>query len=180
MINRILFVLALSLSWVVVSAHETDEAYFEIRDDSLVLVIEAEFPWTLRKALLKAYPDSETSREVFSQNLFEYFQQNLKVESEEGPNPLQRVLQLEHEGHNHSVKYRLIFERPEFSSIKNTLMFNFSSHQKNVMIYEGSQFSCDPSNPFFKPGEENASLSRAWWLVILIIPGLVFIYKELS
>ena len=55
----------LALSFLVLSyasfAHEPNEAFFEITQKGNTTEVIAEFPWTLRNALIEFYPSLETA-----------------------------------------------------------------------------------------------------------------------
>src|SRR6056300_1147084 len=94
----------------------------------------AEFPWTIRKALLQFDPKlAETkNKEDFDKALFLYVKTNFLLKNQEGLEiELVKVKELVLREHSHQSNFEFYFDGPEFREVQNTLLFNLSSEHKN-------------------------------------------------
>lgn len=132
-----------------VGAHEPDEAYFEFRQDGNELVVQAEFSWTLRLALLQASPNLEKSRtqEAFDTALFDYFSNHIVAAQQDNALQLRKIEPLVGSD-SHSAVYQLrygplnLFHRLR---ITNTCLFELYDDPKNYAT-------------IFLPGEEKVTV----------------------
>ena len=66
-------------------AHAPNEAFFEFFESDKQLLIKAEFPWTIREALLAARPElkkAQTTEEMMA-GLLSYLQEHIEVRNEQ-------------------------------------------------------------------------------------------------
>ncbi len=138
-----IFCLALCLQTALLYAHEPNGAYFEVRQDGNELTVEAEFPWTLRLALLKAFPqlDENPTQEAFDKALFDYFRNNIIVGEKGKVLKLKKVEQVAL-GHSHSVVYKLKYaplQQTHGLSISNTCLFELYEDQRNYVAVFSSE-----------------------------------------
>ena len=115
-------------------AHEPNIAHFEFKQTGNILIVKAEFPWTLRAALLKAFPELEQNptQEKFDRAIFEYFNERIVVKEKSTEVKLNTVAQ--QQNHSHSVIYELVFgqvQNFEDIIIINTCLFEMYDDQKN-------------------------------------------------
>lgn len=69
---RILLTVFISIIYSIGYAHDVQEAIFNIKTNENRTEVKAEFPWTIRKALLTAYPELEnnTNQITFDKSFF--------------------------------------------------------------------------------------------------------------
>jgi len=140
---RNIFLLTFFLSVHIAFAHSIDEAYFKIYMKDAKTFVDAEFPYTIRDAVLKVYPEIENStQQKFDEKVLKYFVANLKMYNNGNTFLIKNLKQLKGE-HNHSVKYIFDFGRVDWSSLKirNTIMFNINSNQKNFHTLQNEKLN---------------------------------------
>lgn len=114
-------------------AHDANKAFYKITQKEEVVEVTAEFPWILRNALLKEYPELENSKnqQDFDTAFFNYIKNNFKISTGESSLKLLSVVKRESDGHSHQNNYIFTFKGIGFNTIKNTIMFAISSLHKN-------------------------------------------------
>ena len=122
-------------------AHAPNEAFFEFFESDKQLLIKAEFPWTIREALLAARPELKEAQttEEMTAGLLSYLQEHIEVRNEQ--NQRIRIQSIKAapntNGHGHGSVYMLLLgENQWISSIKNTCMFEAYSDQTNFHSIE--------------------------------------------
>ncbi|NQY11870.1 MAG: hypothetical protein HRT71_20435 [Flavobacteriales bacterium] len=116
-----------------ISAYEATEAHFAI-EQGKVITIEAEFPWTLRNALIAFDPSLETAtvKSEFDAALFDYVKKTLVLYIAYGDtNKLDYIQELKNDGHAHAFKYLFTYKSASLSSLNNTLLFGQNEKQRN-------------------------------------------------
>jgi hypothetical protein len=122
-------------------AHAPNEAFFEIFESNNELLIKAEFPWTIREALLAARPqlkDAQTTEEMTA-GLLSYLQEHLELRNEQNQQIVIKSIKAapNTNGHSHGSVYMLLLGKNQWiSSIKNTCMFEAYSDQTNFHSIE--------------------------------------------
>lgn len=114
--------------------HETNEAFFKFVQKQNTIEIEAEFPWTMRNALIAFNPSLEnsTNKNAFENSFIEYIKANLILKDKNGDTlEYQAFQKLENNGHSHQNYYRVIFKGNDLFEITNTMMFNLNDNQIN-------------------------------------------------
>lgn len=124
-------------------AHAPNEAFFEFFESDKQLLIKAEFPWTIREALLAARPNLKTAQttEEMTAGLLSYLQEHIEVRNEQNQLiPIQSIKAAPNtNGHGHGSVYMLLLgENQWISSIKNTCMFEAYSDQTNFHSIEAN------------------------------------------
>lgn len=124
-------------------AHAPNEAFFEFFESDKQLLIKAEFPWTIREALLAARPNLKTAQttEEMTAGLLSYLQEHIEIRNEQ--NQRIRIQSIKAapntNGHGHGTVYMLLLgENQWISSIKNTCMFEAYSDQTNFHSIEAN------------------------------------------
>lgn len=137
------FFLIISMSLISWSnyAHAPNEAFFEFFESNNQLLIKAEFPWTIREALLTARPELQTAQttEEMMTGLLSYLQEHLELRNEQNqPILIQSIKAAPNtNGHGHGSVYMLMLGKNQWiSSIKNTCMFEAYSDQTNFHSIE--------------------------------------------
>lgn len=179
---RSIFLLLLSVYGLITFAHEVNKAYFNFTVKDHLVEVEAEFPWTMRNALLNFNPKLENSsnKQDFEDSFTEYIRQNLILKSSNGSNlELISFKELERKGHGHQNNYLIVFEGQNLFEITNTIMFNLYNNQVNFnSIKTGSServFETTKGSKYFTLNKEQHS--SYWYLLILTIP-LAYILKR--
>ena len=114
--------------------HNSKEAFFTMETQNNQIYVLAEFPWTIRKALLQFDPKlAETkNKEDFDKALFLYVKTNFLLKNQEGFEiQLVKIKELDLREHSHQSNFEFYFDGPEFREVQNTLLFNLSSEHKN-------------------------------------------------
>lgn len=122
------------LAW----GHDSDKAFFTIHQEKETVVIEAEFPWTIRNSLIENAPylNNSSSQEAFDKAFEELIKQNLLVYGIHGEQlPFVRLEEINSEVHSHSYKYKLVYKGSKISKIKNTLLFNIFDNSQNYHYF---------------------------------------------
>lgn len=116
-------------------SHDTHVAFFEIREiDSLAININADFPWTLRDALIQ-YDSillSDRREETWETSFARYVSQHLIIyDINHRQLRLLSIENLRTRDRGHSVQYQFQFEKGIIRKIENRLMFNINLNQTN-------------------------------------------------
>lgn len=116
------------------------------------IVVDAEFPWSLRNAvfMFDTMLSNTSSLQDIQNSLFRYIEQNLVLRDRKGEK-LALLQVADQKGQSHHEEYQLTFENKPISSIRNTLLFNFSEKQKNFHVLdingEKKEFVLTPTSP---------------------------------
>ncbi|WP_179320436.1 DUF6702 family protein [Winogradskyella helgolandensis] len=114
-------------------AHDANKAFFTIQQKEAMVEVTAEFPWSIRNALIDASPELENakSQNDFDTAFFEYVQNNFQIRNNGSSLKLLSVNDASHKGHSHQTNFVFLFQGTEFDDIKNTMMFNIYKDQEN-------------------------------------------------
>jgi len=159
--------------------HEPNEAYFVITQEASIVQVQAEFPWTIRKALLNddVSLKKATSKEEFDKAFFNYIKKNLILKGISGQSfDLLSVEELPKTGHNHGSTFLISFSGSELMSVKNELMFNLYENQQNYHEFNMGEkniqeYSTTKKEPYFvvRVTPENNFLWLGMGLIFLIV-----------
>jgi hypothetical protein len=177
-------VLGLLISINCAFSHSPNEVSFSIYEKDTSILVETEFPWSLRNAVFIAdssLNDSSSYKEIKT-SLFNYVNQNFVIIDVNGKQiKLLKLIDLKNQGHHEN--YQFVFEKKEIGKIKNTLLFNFSSKQKNFHLFQLNgkklEFVLTKENPE-KIIAEQSNLSKivlALSVLFLIIGALILTRK---
>lgn len=166
-------------------AHETNEAFFTIIQKKNTVEIRAEFPWTMRNALIAFNPSLEntTDKKDFETTFVDYLKAHIVLKDKNG-NILkyQEYKILENSGHSHQNNYLIIFKGSDLFEITNTIMFNIYDNQVNYnsITINSKQETYKTKKGFdhFKLGD-NKKINY-WYLFFLLIPLIYFTYRYLN
>lgn len=180
-------------------AHDPDEAYFTINFQGDSCLVEAEFPWAFRNALLKEFPELEKQKTTatFQEAVKKYFQKYFLLKKDGQILDFQ-IKQIEG-SHSHSVKYILTFDVTGFQKIEfqNICMLNLYPNQVNhhTISWKEKQYQVETnaqqtSFTFDRNPNQSKQLnsSTSSWLsytvialiIILLLISLLFILKKYS
>ena len=114
-------------------AHDANKAFFKIQQKDNVVEVQAEFPWSVRNAILEAYPElaNSKSQEDFNNAFFKYVSTNLEIRNGDFILELISIKEAAHEGHSHQNNFIFQYKGNAFDFITNTMMFNVYDNQKN-------------------------------------------------
>ena len=114
-------------------AHDANKAFFKIQQKDDVVEVQAEFPWSIRNAVLDAFPELENSNSQndFDTAFFKYINDNFSISKGEGLLSLVSVKEVNSQGHSHQNTVVFLLAGNNFDAITNTVMFNIFSNQKN-------------------------------------------------
>jgi hypothetical protein len=130
-------VLGLLISINCAFSHSPNEVSFSIYEKDTSILVDTEFPWSLRNAVFisdSTLNDSSSFEEIKA-SLFKYVNQNFVITGVNGEQiKLLKLIDLKNQGHHEN--YQFVFEKKEIGKIKNTLLFNFSSKQKNFHLLQ--------------------------------------------
>lgn len=159
---RAFFIIIMSMTYFIGHAHSAKEAYFNIYRSEQSIDVYAEFPWTIRNALLTFKPELDQTKDnrIFEDAFFAYVKQNFKVLDENStPLELLEIKKNKVDGHSHQTNYIFRFKKGQLKQISNTLMFNINKEQINHhIIYpktDVSNYMSSFNKPSFIVQEEN-------------------------
>lgn len=172
----------MSLSSFWTFAHEVNKAYFIIYEKENKVELQAEFPWTLREALIEFEPklrEAKSSSE-FKTVFQRYIHKNLVLTDNFNRNlPFIDFKELPNNGHGHGNSYLFVFEGNKISKIENRIMFNIYDNQENIHFFEEDkkqEHITSLDNPVLKIG---FIFNLGYLVFILILIGFfIFILKK--
>lgn len=182
---KYLIIIVLSMTVVVNSfAHDPHEAFFSINQTQDTVKIKAQFPWTLRNALIQFSPtlvDATSSRD-FELAFMEYVKKNIiLIDSLGAAMPFAYFEALENNGHSHESNYLLVFLGNGMGNITNSMMFDLSDKQINYhyLRTEGTdrEFQTSPKHPTFALREASNTWFSYWYLCLFIPVGFYFFIR---
>lgn len=160
-----------------VYGHDAHIAFFEILPvESKEIKVHAEFPWTLRDALVQF--DStlllDKSKAIWEASFKKYVTEYLSMyDISHRELGLISIAQLPSTNSGHSVQYEFRFEGGVLGTIDNRLMFNLNNHQDNIHKIVGKkgdlEFITNKSSPNFRL--ENVS-KKNYYLIIRVFVGI--------
>jgi len=167
-------------------AHQTNEAFFTIIQKEKSIEIQAEFPWTIRNALIAFNPSLEksTNNKDFENTFIEYIKENLILKDENGKTlKFQSFKELRNSGHSHQNDYQIIFKGSLLFEITNTIMFNIYENQVNY-----NTVTINSKQKIFKTkkGVTHFELIKSkktnyWYLsILLLFPVAYFTYWQIN
>ncbi len=125
-------------------AHSPHECYFDIKIEKNACIIKAEFPWTLRNALLAFDPalNNTQTQQSFERAFEKYISSHLIIKDTHGKALVFKGYKaLKSSGHSHQNEYALEYEGGYVKQVTNTIMFEMSDKQVN---YHGLMVNGQP------------------------------------
>lgn len=174
----------LVLMWLFVFngfAHDANKSFFKIYQNGDFVEVEAEFPWSIRNAVLKEFPGLENSnnQKDFDAAFFDYISSNFSISSGNNFLSLLSIKAIAKDGHSHQNNFRFVFIGNNFDTVTNTIMFNIYENQENYHEVElnnqHEEFLTTPKNTLFKIHLDSDSESSKGNNTIVILFALVFI-----
>ncbi|MFK7832532.1 MAG: DUF6702 family protein [Winogradskyella sp.] len=136
-------------------AHDANKAFFTIQQKEDYVEVQAEFPWSIRNAVLEAYPELENSKDKaeFEAAFYQYVNANFRIAHGDSSLELISVKEEFYEGHSHQNNFSFQFKGGTFDRVSNTLMFNSYDNQKNyndvILKSESLEFITTPDKASF-------------------------------
>ena len=159
--------------------HEPNKAYFVVTQKASIVEVQAEFPWTIRKALLSdnVRLKNVATKEEFDNAFFNYIKKYLILKNTSNKAfDLLSVKKLPKIGHSHGSTFLISFSGSELMSVKNELMFNLFENQENYHEFNigeknVQEYSTTKKEPSFivKQTVKNNFLWLGMGLLFLII-----------
>lgn len=182
---RILLTLLISITYTLSYAHNAQEAIFNIKNKANNIEISAEFPWTIRKALLTEYPDLEnnTNQIAFDHVFFNYVKSNLILSNKNHDTLRLLTINKIESSESHHNHYVFTYQKLDYNTIKNTLLFNINTKQVNIHNFTKDKqllvYKTNPSSPSFdiSPLKEKDNI----WTVFVTCIGIgliVLMFKQ--
>jgi len=167
-----------------VCAHQTNEVFFEYIQKKKTVQVIAEFPWSIRNALIKFNHSLEnsTNKKDFENTFREYINKNLILKNKNGHKlQFKEFNEIENKGHYHQNNFQIIFKGNNVFEIKNTIMFNLYPNQVNYNKVSANNktqtFTTNKNATHFYLNEH--SYTKYWCLLILTTP-LIYIISRYS
>ena len=157
-------------------SHSPSEVSFSIYEGDTFILVDAQFPWALRNAvfMFDSTLNKQSTFKEIKESLFIYISQNL-VLLDENNDRIKLLKVIDKKGNSHHEEYQLVFENKPASSIRNSLLFNFSNKQKNFHLVklngEQHEFFLTKEHPVFEFKTEN---SKGYLYLIIGIITLIF------
>lgn len=133
---KYIFLLAGIIYCLSAEAHDPDRAFFDIREEASGVTVLAEFPWTLRNALI-SYDSAlkkATVKTQFQEVFLSYCREKIVLTDTKGKEfELLSVSEVQnHSGHSHGQLFELKFSGPgKLAKIRNTAMHDHLNTQEN-------------------------------------------------
>ena len=175
---RALFIIIMSMTYYIGHAHSAKEAYFNIYKSEQSIDVYAEFPWTIRNALLTFKPELDQIKDdgIFEDAFFTYVEQNFKVLDENStPLKLLEIKKNKVNGHAHQTNYIFRFKKGQLKQISNTLMFNINKEQVNHHILYPKTDVSEYISSFIKPSFLVQEKSQDYTATIGIVAILIIL-----
>jgi hypothetical protein len=173
----VLFLMGLNLK-----AHEVRQAHFLLKKTNDRWMIEGDFPWTLRNALIQFDPKVEqaTDQKSIDEVLFSYVQSHLILKTRAGNLiPLTEITRKGNPEHSHQILYEFHFEKGDLAEITNKLMFNLNDDHLNFLVFrdgeEEKMYKFSKNSPIIRLENENhLAISSIWmWTFLISILGIL-------
>ena len=176
MIIRVLCILIfLCLSRIYGYAHEVNKAFFQITEKDGFTEVRAEFPWTLRDALLDYNPDLNTpsvTKADFETTFVHYMDANLLLLNVQGAQlPLLHFNEIQDGGHSHQNTYLITYDGTGVVEVSNSVMFNIFDNQINYndAVVGSQSYSFKTSLGSSGVILESAKSFSYFWLIFVIL-----------
>lgn len=181
----ILVVIAIILP-LITFAHEGNKSFFKIEQKETTVEVIAEFPWTIRNALLGFAPELKNSKsqEDFDTAFFEYIKSSFILRDLDGNQlELLTIKDIRLDGHSHQNDFLFTFKGTSFNTVLNHISFNLTPSQINhhtiAKGYDFKTFETTHKHPYFEiSNEHNASFGYLWLLLIVPIAFGIYLKKN--
>ena len=166
-------------------AHEGNKSFFKIEQKETTVEVTAEFPWTIRSALLYFVPELKTlkTKEAFDAAFFEYIKSSFILMDKNGTQlELISIESINLDSHSHQNDFLFSFKGISLDKVSNQISFNLNSNQINhhtiVDRYEMRVYETTLGNPNFEISKQNNATFGYLWLLALLPLGLGFLFKK--
>lgn len=148
------------------------------------MIVTAEFPWSIRNAVLNKHPEIKSSKKQidFDLALNKYIEKNLILKNKTGtPLKLNTITPIETNGHSHQNTFKIEYIGSKAISINNTILFDLYSTQKNTHKYGSDNFTTTLKNPHYLIKDRNPvplQYSIAALILVFAFMGLIVFKKR--
>ncbi len=165
-------------------AHDVNKAFFQITGKDGFTEVRAEFPWTLRAALVDFNPDlnnSSTTKVDFESTFLRYLDANLRlIDNKSNQLTVLDFTEIKEEGsHSHQSTYMITYGGTAIAEISNTVMFNIYDNQVNYNEAVVGEHTYSFKTTYGNEGVplESVKDQSSWWLYIIvsIVLGCLFL-----
>jgi flagellar biosynthesis chaperone FliJ len=163
-------------------AHDSDKAFFQIIQKNNFVEVNAEFPWTLRNALLTYAPKLKETKDKkeFEKALFEYIKSSFIItDIDKNILELLSVNEIKSAGHSHQNTFVLVYEQGVPFQITNTIMFNINDNQENyhnITVNKKSfKYLTSKNKPEFNLIQQKKE-SHYWFIILIILFCTILVY----
>ncbi|NRD19741.1 hypothetical protein HNV08_06745 [Winogradskyella eckloniae] len=185
--NHLRFFLVVTLIFSTFSfAHDANKSFFKIQQKGQNVEVQAEFPWSIRNAVIKAFPDLENSnlQSDFEAAFFQYIDHHFQIAHGNSALKLVAVEEVAHSGHSHQNNFVLLYEGNAFDTIKNTILFNIYKDQENyheILIEPNSiKFITSIDADTFKLQDTSAENYNDLFLIGLVLLSVVVVFLGIA
>ncbi len=161
-------------------AHDANKSFFKIQQKVDFVEVQSEFPWSIRNAVLEAFPELENSnnQKDFDTAFFKYIDANFSIRNGKALLSLVSLKAVDSHGHSHQNNFVFVFAGNNFDTVTNTIMFNIYDNQENYHEVEidkqHMEFVTITENMSFKINLDSDSKSSIGKDTIVILLALVF------
>lgn len=175
-------ILVFFLTLLNLKAHEVKQAHFVLKKIDQHWVVQGDFPWTLRNALIQFDPKVEqaTDQKSIDEALFSYVQSHLILKTRTGNLiPLTEIIRKGNPEHSHQILYEFHFEKGDLAEITNKLMLNLNDDHLNFLVFEDGEeekkYKFSKNSPIIRLENENhLAISSIWmWTFLISILGIL-------
>ena len=170
-------------------AHKANEAFFTIGQTDSAVIVEAEFPWSIRNALLKidSSLDNNSRKEDYTRALYNYFKEHFFLyDSNNRIMKMSSFRMLDQKGHNHQSNFEIIYLGTSLSAIRNSLFIDQFNNQTNYHFLFSPErtYTTSKTNDHFSlsdaPTKKKADSKyfAIFLLMIGLLVSLVIKYKK--
>ncbi len=166
-------------------SHSPDVAFFHISEKNDSIIIKAELPWTIKRGLITYSPKLKNSKSIvdYKKEFFNYVKESLILTDKNNVTlKLHTVKEYTLKGaHQDQNNFTFSYSGNSLSSVKNTLLFNVFTSQRNFHYISGDDDEkvTKLDQPIFKLKSSDTSLIYILvTLSLLVIIGLIIILKK--
>ncbi len=157
-------------------SHKANEAFFTIKTGKGTIEIEAEFPWSIRQALLDFDSTLYHSKlkSDFENTFFNYVKLNLILTDCEGRKiQLYQITEVENKAHSHQNNFLFLYKGKNLLTVENTIMFSLHKNQTNYIFWQNHSYQTNAKKKWIQLPIKKTT--QYYWLLLCFIPLFFFI-----
>ena len=159
-------------------SHSTKEAHFRISKESKFIVVEADFSWAIKNAVVKEFPkleSAENKAEVI-EGLKKYLANHFILINAKGKKlDLFELEEITKKFEGHENRFRLKYDLGDLKIIKNSIQFNIYNDQINYhkLVWEAEEYNFITSLDHAEYEVPSKSSNFFLWLLAFLLVGLI-------